>query len=147
MPSLSPHPRPAGFTLLGGFLFFGGVMATYAAVTLLIPGTFLDRAWALNPAAHNQFLPLGRMVAVPFLVLAAVLSLAGVGWFRRRYWGWLLGVSLIAANLAGDVVNLVMRDWARGGVGVVIAGSLLVYMVRPGVRKYFLPDTESAEVR
>ena len=114
-------------------------MAAYAAITLVRSGTFLDRAWALNRTAHMQFLPLGRMVAVPFGVLAVVLSLAGVGWFRRRYWGWLLGVSLIATNFAGDVVNLALRDWLKGAVGVVIAGLLLVYMTRPRVRAYFLP--------
>lgn len=122
-------------------------MACYAAVTLLVPGTFLDRAWALNPTAHAQLLPLGPMVGVPFVVLAIALFLTGVGWFRRRYWGWLLGVSLIAANLAGDVANLAMRDWLRGGVGVVIAGLLLIYMTRPAVRKYFLlgPEPRSAD--
>ncbi len=92
MQSPSQHPRPAGFIPLGVFFFFGSIMAAYAAITLLKPGTFLDRAWALNRTAHMQFLPLGRMVAVPFGVLAVVLSLAGAGWFRRRYWGWLLGV-------------------------------------------------------
>jgi hypothetical protein len=139
MHSPSQNTRPIGFLPLGIFFFFGTAAASYAALTLLDPGTFLDRAWALNPSAHRQFLPFGRVVAVPFLVLAAVLFLTGVGWFRRRYWGWLLGVSLIAANLAGDVANLAMRDWLRGGVGVVIAGLLLVYMTRPRVRRYFRP--------
>lgn len=122
-------------------------MAACAAITLVRPGTFLDRAWALNRTAHMQFLPLGRMVAVPFAVLAAVLFLAGIGWFRRRYWGWLLGVSLIATNLAGDLVNLALRDWLKGAVGVVIAGLLLVYMTRPRMRTYFLPNAEPPSQR
>jgi ABC-type branched-subunit amino acid transport system permease subunit len=138
MQSPFQNPRPVGFVPLGIFFFFGSIMAAYAAITLLRPGTILDRAWALNRTAHMQFLPLGRMVAVPFAVLAAVLFLAGVGWFRRRYWGWLLGISLIATNLAGDIVNLALRDWLKGAVGVVIAGLLLVYMTRRGVRAYFL---------
>jgi hypothetical protein len=143
MRDTSQNPRPAGFTPLGVFFFFGSAMAGYAAITLLKPGTFLDRAWAFNRTAQVQLLSLGRMVVAPFGVLAVVLFIAGVGWLRRRYWGWLLAVSLIAANLAGDVVHLALRDWLRGGVGVVIAGLLLIYMTRPGVRGYFLPHLDA----
>jgi hypothetical protein len=112
-------------------------MATYAAVTLLHPGTFLDRAWVLNPRAHTELTPLGRVVGFPFLVLAVLLFLAGVGWFRRRYWGWILGVTIIAINLSGDLVHFAFRDRLRGGVGVVIAGALLLYMTRPAMRRHF----------
>jgi hypothetical protein len=122
---------------LGAFFFFGCVMAAYAAVTLLHPGTFLDRAWVLNPRAHAQLIPLGRTVGVPFVILAALLFLAGVGWFRRRYWGWMLGVTIIAINLSGDLVHFAFRDRLRGGVGVVLAGALLVYMTRPAMRRRF----------
>ncbi len=130
--------RPAGFLPLGIFFFFGSVMATYAAVTLLKPGTFLDRAWQLNPAAHTQLSTLGRMLGLPFLVLAAALLLAGVGWFKRRRWGWLLGTAIIALSLAGDLIHLSMGD-SKSAVGVVIAGLLLVYMTRRATRRYFLP--------
>jgi hypothetical protein len=101
--------RPAGFLPIGIFFFFGATMATYAAITLAIPGTILDAAWKLNPEGHAQLASLGRIMAVPFLVLAAALFVAGLGWFRRRRWGWVLGVALIAINLTGDIFNLVFR--------------------------------------
>jgi len=63
--------------------------------------------------------------------------LAAVGWFRRRYWGWVLGVTIIAINALGDIVNLVRGEGLKGAVGVAIAGLLLIYMTRPGVRSYF----------
>jgi hypothetical protein len=127
--------RPAGFLPIGFFFFFGSLMATYAAITLAIPGTILDRAWVLNPIAYAQLAPLGRVVAVPFAVLAATLFAAGVGWFRRRHWGWILGVSLIAMNMIGDLVNIFRGELLKGMVGVGVAGLLLVYMTR--VRHYF----------
>jgi hypothetical protein len=114
-------------------------MASYAAITLYQPATILDRAWALNPIAHAQLSGLGKVGAVPFAVVAVMLLLAGIGWLRCRYWGWLLGVALIATNLAGDVANLAMGNRFKGGIGIVIAGLLLTYMTRPGVRQYFLP--------
>ena len=134
----SLEKRPIGFVPIGVFFFFGATMATYAAVTLAVPGTILDQAWKLNPEGHAQLASLGRIIAVPFLMLAVALFLAGMGWFRHRSWGWKLGVALIAINLAGDVFNLLFRhELLKGGFGVVIAGLLLVYMNRHGVRGYF----------
>jgi uncharacterized membrane protein (DUF2068 family) len=112
-------------------------MACYAAITLAWPGTFLDRAWALNPAAHQQLATLGRVLALPFLFLALALFVAGLGWFRRKRWGWLLAVIIISINLLGDLFNALRGEWVKGAVGVLIAGLLLTYMTREQVRGYF----------
>jgi hypothetical protein len=93
------------------FFFFGSLMASYAATTLAIPGTVLDKAWELNNSAQVQLAAMGRIMAAPFAILALVLFLAGVGWFKRRHWGWVLGVSVIAVNLTGD---LIQHDETRG---------------------------------
>jgi hypothetical protein len=61
-------------------------MAAYAAITLLKPGTILDRGWDLNPVAYRQLVKFGRIAGLPFLVLAGTLFIAGIGWFKRRYW-------------------------------------------------------------
>jgi hypothetical protein len=129
--------RPTGFAAIGIFFFFGAAMACYAAMTLLHPGTFLDHGWDLNPTARAQLLPLGRIMGLPFIVLAAVLGLAGVGWFRRRFWGWLLGCSVVAINLAGDAMNLLAGERLKGAVGVLFAGLLLSYLASAKVRSYF----------
>lgn len=92
--------------------------------------------WALNRQAHIQLAVLGRVAAIPFGVVSLALACAAVGWFRRRRWGWTLGVSIIAINAAGDLVNLAIGERLKGCVGVVIAGLLLVYMTRRGVRDY-----------
>ena len=92
----------------------------------------------LNKQGHEGLTGLGRMAAVPFGILAPMLCLAAVGWFRRRYWGWVLGVTIIAINMAGDVgQNGVIGERLKGAVGVAIAGLLLTYMTRVGVRGYF----------
>ncbi len=137
MTSAASPNRPAGFVPIGIFFFFGSVMATYAAITLLIPGTFLDKAWELNKSAHVQLAAMGPIMAAPFAFLSVVLFLAGVGWFKRRRWGWVLGVSVIAVNLTGDLIQLALGDWLKSMVGVVIAGLLLIYLTRAGVRTYF----------
>jgi len=122
---------------IGAFFVFGAAMAAYAAVTLLAPGTFLDALWALNKRGHAGLTQIGKGAALLFVVLSALLALAAVGWFRRRYWGWVLGVTIIAINALGDIVNLARGEGLKGVVGVVIAVALLIYMARPGVRAYF----------
>jgi hypothetical protein len=111
-------------------------MASYAGITLLKPGTFLDQAWKLNPNGHAGLNSMGRVIGIPFLVLATALLTTGVGWFKRRHWGWILAVGIIAINLLGDLVHLFLGDM-KSLVGVVIAGLLVVYLTRRGVRGYF----------
>lgn len=136
MPTANPNSAPAGITAIGVFWFFGATMAAYAGVTLLWPGTVLDELWKLNPIAHAQLLPMGRPGGILFLALSATLATAGIGWAKRRSWGWTLGVILLAAHVIGDLASAAMGDW-RGGAGVLIAGALLFYLFRPGVRRAF----------
>jgi hypothetical protein len=129
--------KTPGFTAIGIFLCFGAVMASLAATTLLWRGTVLDRVWVLNPMAYKQLAPLGNTVGVLFLVLAATLTTAGIGWFQRRLWGWRLAVVIIATQVLGDVVNCVRGDWLRGGTGVIVAGALLLFLLQPRIRAAF----------
>jgi hypothetical protein len=131
------HDQPRGFLAIGVFFVFGATMAAYAAVTLLKPGTILDVLWALNKRGHAGLVLLGRGAVLLFAVLSVLLGLAAAGWFRRKYWGWMLGVTIVAINATGDLINAVMGEWLKGAVGVVIAGLLLIYMTRAEVRNYF----------
>ncbi|MBZ5597130.1 MAG: hypothetical protein LAN83_02305 [Acidobacteriia bacterium] len=125
-------------TAVGAFFFFGTAMAALAGTTLAWPGTGLDRVWSLNPTAYARLAPLGRTVGVLFLLLSAALAATGVGWFRRRVWGWMLAVVIVISQVIGDLVNMFMGQFIRGAVGVVVAGLLLFYILRPQVRKPFL---------
>ena len=134
---LTVRTKTPGFTAVGIFLFFGAIMASLAATTLLWRGTALDRLWALNPIAYKQLAPLGSMVGVFFLLLGAALTTAGIGWFRRRVWGWRVAVVIIATQVLGDVVNCVRGDLLRGGTGVIIAGALLMFLLQPKIKATF----------
>jgi hypothetical protein len=129
--------QPLGFVWIGAFFVFGATMATYAAITLLRPGTFLDAPWVLNKHGHDALIGLGRVAGLLFVVLSALLALAAIGWFRRRQWGWALGVTIIGVNMVGDILNALRGEGMKGAVGVVIAGMLLTYMTRLPVRTYF----------
>jgi len=113
------------------------VMASLAATTLLWRGTALNRLWALNPMAYKQLAPLGGTVGILFLLLGAALVAAGIGWFRRRLWGWRLAVGIISTQVLGDVVNCVRGDWLRGAIGGIIAGALLLFLLQTKTRTTF----------
>jgi len=136
-PRLAVRPQTPGFTAIGIFLFFGASMASLAATTLLWRGTALDRLWTLNPTAYKQLAPQGCIVGILFLVLGAALITAGIGWFQRRLWGWRLAVVIVSTQVLGDVVNCVRGGWLRGGTGVIIAGALLLFLLRPRTRATF----------
>lgn len=124
-------------TAVGIFLVFGAIMALIAGIALARPGTMLDRMWILNPRAHEQLAPFGRKIGIPFLLLSLSLAAAAVGWFNHRLWGWRLAVFIIAAQVLGDLFNVFLGHLIEGGVGVAIAGALLVYLLRANVRAIF----------
>ena len=130
--------KARGFNAIGIFLFFGAVVAGLAAITLLWRGTPLDRLWVLNQMAYKRLVPMGRAVGILFLLLSGALTTAGIGWFRRRPWGWKLAVVIIATQVVGDLVNCVRGDSLRGGTGVIIAGALLLFLWRPKIRDSFV---------
>jgi hypothetical protein len=134
---LAVRPKTPGFTAIGIFLFFGAIMASLGATTLLWRGTPLGRLWSLDPRAYKVLAPLGGTFGFLFLLLCAALTTAGIGWFSRRLWGWRLAVVIISTQVAGDVVNCVRGDWLRGGTGVIIAGALLLFLLQPRIRAIF----------
>ena len=136
-PQFAVDHKAPGFTAIGIFLFFGAIMASLAAFTLLWPGTALDRMWKLNPTVYKQLAPQGCLVGILFLLLGTALAAAGIGWFRRRLWGWRLAIIIIGTQVLGDIVNCVRGDLLRGGTGVVIAGALLLFLLQPKTRAMF----------
>lgn len=136
-PQFAVDLKTAGFTAMGIFLFFGAIMTSLAAITLLWPGTVLDRLWKLNPTAYKQLAPRGCLIGIPFLLLGAALAAAGIGWFRRLLWGWRLATIIIGIQVLGDIVDCVRGDLLRAGTGVVIAGALLLFLLQPQTRAMF----------
>jgi len=136
--ALTKTKRPTLWLAIAVLLLWGALAATLAAISLLFPGTWLDAMWVLNPRAHEGLVALPKFVGYFFLTLGLVLLITGIGWIRRRFWGWALASLLIAGNLAGDLLRFAHGEWVAGTVGVVVAGALLVYMLRRNVRGFFL---------
>jgi hypothetical protein len=135
-------------TGIGTFLLFGAVTASLAGASLVWRGTALDRMWTLNPRAYRELAPFGKLAGILFLLLGMTLAFAGMGWFKRRLWGWALAVAVIATQVLGGAVNIFMGRVVEGGIGVAIAGALLFYALRADVKSVFQrggPHTSNVE--
>src|SRR5229473_1636769 len=96
----------------------------------------------MNPQWHSSGSPNPRGITAVgiFLIFGAVmasLAVASLGWFKRRRWGWRLAVAIIATQVLGDLVNIFRGDPLRGGIGFLIAGALLFYLLQPQLRSAF----------
>jgi len=134
--SHSPEPTII-LRLLGAFLVFATTMASLAGFLLLKPGTVLDRAWALNPRAHEQLAPLGPWMGVAFLLLAVLAAYTARLWFQRRILGWRIATASIAIQAIGDAVNFFHGERLAGLAGLIIASALLVLLCSRRVKSAF----------
>jgi hypothetical protein len=124
-------------TAIGLFLVFGSSMAALAGTMLTWPGTTLDRLWSLNETAHAELRKAGSYLGPLFWALSITLVGTAVGWFRQRVWAFRLTVAIVCTQVAGDLVNMARGDFVRGGVGVLIAGALLLYLLCSNIRTAF----------
>ena len=100
---------------MGIFLFFDVAMASLAGATLIWRSSFLDRLWALNARAYYPLARFDSAVGVAFLVLGAVLVIAGRGWFLPRSRRWGLAAALVAAQTLGSVASASRGEFLGGG--------------------------------
>ncbi len=132
-----PMNRPAGVTAIAVLLLAAAVVATVTGLSLVWPGTFLDRLWVFGPAAYKGFTIMGSLSGFLLLVIAAAAGLSGVGLLRRSQWGWRLTVALLAVNGAVDAVHLFASGRLKSLAGLLIVAGVLIYLRQPEVRSAF----------
>ncbi len=124
--------------VVAAFSCMATVLALLIGSSLLISGTLPDRIWNLNPRARVVFSAHPKPFGALLLILALAAAATAIGLLRRRRWAWLLALATFTVNGLGDLLTLlVLRDWLRGGSGVLIAGFFLFLLLRPSVRAYF----------
>ncbi len=129
--------RPTGISIIGLFLLVAPVILVVSAISLLVPGTFLDQIWVVNETGYRQMLPFRGLVGIGFLALGVVIALAGIGLLKGRKWGWWLAVLVFAANGIGDGIRFLLGDFLGGSIGLVVVALILFYLTRPKVQDFF----------
>ena len=128
--------------MIAAFLFAATAVALIVALSLIFPGSWLDRIWELNRHARAGFEFFGKSSVVVLAFLALCTSAAAVGLLRGRKRAWWLAVTLFAANGVGDLVNLfITRKLFKAGTGVLVALAFLWCLFRPRMAAYFRPSS------
>jgi hypothetical protein len=129
--------RPLGIVALSVFFLVGALISLTAGLSLLLPGSFLEPLWRLNPHGHEGLLRI-RLWGVVLLFAASVsCAVAAIGLWQPARWGYKIAIVLITINLLSDVANTVLGTEPRAIVGVPIALALLFYLMTRRVRNYF----------
>ena len=136
--------RPLGITLLSAFFAFGVLASALAATLLLLPGSFLDAVWRLNPHGHEGFMRLG-VFAPPLLgAVSLACGAASFGLFSGRRWGLRLAVVLLVVNLVGDLLNAGFGIEPRAAFGVPVVALLLWFLSTAKVKAFFASAPDQA---
>ena len=138
-------PRPIGVTILAILAFLLGMLyLLIAASSFLVAGLGLDELQEIGNVpefiADNAgivFTSLG----VVFLVFAVVSFLLSYGFFKGRPWAWTLGIILGVLSIISSLINLILywdiSNLGSSAIGILIAVLLILYLTRPGVKRYF----------
>lgn len=133
--------RPVVVPVVAAFLGLAAMVAAVVAVSLLLPGTFLDRIWTLNRTAEAGFHSFGKYSGGLIAVVGVAAAAAAIGLLKGRRWAWLMALAVFALDGAGDVVNLMLSgDWVRSGMGAAVAAVFVGCLAGRRVREYFAGD-------
>jgi len=131
------HSRPLGITALIIFFLAGTLISFVAGVSLVVPSSFFETMWRINPRGHEGLLRIGLWAVVLLFAASISCAAAAIGLWRKARWGHAIAVTLITINLLSDIANAVRDTEPRAIVGVPIALALLLYLFRKSVRDFF----------
>ena len=129
--------RPGGITALGWFFVFGTVASGLSLISILNPGGPLEPMWRLNPRAHEQFSHMGLWAALLLAPVCLACGASAYGFLKGKRWGYWMGISLLAVNLAGDLINAALGIERRAVIGIPIVALLLWYLSSKRVKAFF----------
>jgi hypothetical protein len=134
---LENKKRPLGITALSVFFIAGSVICLIASLSLLLPNSFIEPMWCLNPRAHAGFAAMGGWSIILLTTVGLFCAAAAIGLWRGARYGYRIALVLIAINLAGDIINSLLGTEPRAIIGVPIALAILIYLASKRVRLFF----------
>ena len=130
--------RPAGVTIIAGFLFVASVIAAVVGTAIFFPTPFTERMWEWNEPGAELFRSVGPVSGVFLWALGIAVFAAALGFLRGRRWAWRFAIALFVIDGSGDVVSyLFTHNAIRTIFGVVVSTAFLIVLMRPRVRGYF----------
>lgn len=126
-PPAMPVERPTGVTVLAVLYFVGAVFALLGGIMMLTVGSMFT-----GMMDSGLFALMGAALGGMFVVIAALLGVAGWGLWSRQRWAWYLVMVLEVLSLISGLFSL-----PSGIVGMAIAGLIIWYFTTPPVQAWF----------
>ncbi len=77
-------------------------------------------------------------------LVSAACALSAIGLWRGKRWGHRFALGILAINLTGDVINVILATEPRAAVGIPFAAALLAFLLlNKNVRAFFEPGARS----
>jgi len=86
--------------------------------------------WRLNPRAQENLSSLGLWAVLLLGVVSLFCAAAAIGLWQESRWGYHIAIGLMAVNLVGDITNVILGTEPRAIIGVPIAATILIYLIR-----------------
>jgi uncharacterized membrane protein (DUF2068 family) len=93
--------------------------------------------WRLNPRAREGFAGMGAWALVLMSALSGACAATALGLWRGARWGYWLAVALLAVNLSGDIINVILGTEPRAVVGIPIVIAVFTFLMSRRVRRFF----------
>jgi hypothetical protein len=134
MPRLADTRAPAQKSRrhpwFAAFFAFGALMCAFTLALLIFPGSAFDWLWRFNPDARLAFQSLGIWSFALMLAVGTACFLAALGLSRGTIWGTRLAVTILSANLIGDLANALFRRDYRALIGLPVGGAMIFFLIR-----------------
>ena len=124
-------------TIFAGFLIIAACIAAAAAASLFARGTPLTGMWASKESSYHELLRHRFVFGAGFILLAAALSFAAVGWIGGRRWGWVLSIVIIGANSLADLAQAAAAGDLAGSRPMAVDAIVLGWLLSGPVRRRF----------
>jgi hypothetical protein len=122
--------RSVGTILLVIFFAAGALICLVTMLALAFPGGLLESIWRLKPEARLEFQQIGSWSVALMAVVGAACGLAAFGLARNAEWGRRLAIGVLTVNLAGDLLNALLRHDPRTLIGLPIGGLMILYLLK-----------------
>jgi uncharacterized membrane protein (DUF2068 family) len=129
--------RPVGVTALSIFFLAATLITIVAAISLLFPNGLLEPIWKLKPSGRAVLGAIGLWAVLLFSMVGLACAVAVVGLWQGRSWGYFTAITVLSLNLFGDLFNVISGIEPRAAIGIPIVVLIIVYLLRPGVRRFF----------
>jgi hypothetical protein len=126
--------RPGGVTFIAVLDFIGGALCAIGGLFAFAGGSFIaSLITAANQGAAGAgsgvAAGIGAIVAVVFLLVAALAIITAIGLLKLKGWGRIIQLVLSALGLLGSIRNFAYGGLHAGGAALVIQIVFLVYYV------------------